>query len=435
MKLYRFFLTILICCSSFNYGQNEENKWLLEIGVNSIKPENSKKSNYRLPKLSLSRYIFNNFSIGLSFTENDVSVANEELYYYSVDGILKYNVMQESKVFGLNTNPYLYAGYGLSNFGNSDISLGSKNTSYGPTFGAGIDFQVSKNIALNTGVSYKTLNEKNAYSNLQHVVGIKFNFGKGDSDGDGVPDKKDSCPDHPGLIELNGCPDSDGDGVIDDMDLCPNIYGSISMKGCQDSDGDGISDINDPCPKKAGINGSACPDSDGDGLDDNIDNCPNEFGPSSNGGCKLSDMDNDGIPNTDDMCPNEAGLPLLRGCPTIPNLLSDFLDSYSEFFFDFDSYLLNQKQKENILDLSKILNVYNYIKIGIDGHASIEGESDYNLLLSNKRSSSIKDYLTQNGINESRIKINSYGEERPAYSNTPISERIKNRRAVISVEK
>ena len=94
-----------------------------------------------------------------------------------------------------------------------------------------------------------------------------------------------------------------------------------------------------------------------------------------------------------------------------------------------------KKQKQNILDLSKILNVYNYIKIGIDGHASIEGESDYNLLLSNKRSSSIKDYLTQNGINESRIKINSFGEERPAYSNTPISERIKNRRAVISVEK
>ena len=72
------------------------------------------------------------------------------------------------------------------------------------------------------------MDEKNAYSNLQHVVGIKFNFGKGDLDGDGVPDKKDHCPDLPGLIELNGCPDSDGDGISDAIEA-----------GFTDSDGDG----------------------------------------------------------------------------------------------------------------------------------------------------------------------------------------------------
>ena len=33
------------------------------------------------------------------------------------------------------------------------------------------------------------------------------------------------------------------------------------MSGCPDSDGDGLSDINDPCPQKAGLNGEACPDS------------------------------------------------------------------------------------------------------------------------------------------------------------------------------
>ena len=60
----------------------------------------------------------------------------------------------------------------------------------------------------------KSLDEKNAYSNLQHVVRIKFNFGKGDLDGDGVPDKKDHCPDLPGLIELNGI----NDGVPSPID-------------------------------------------------------------------------------------------------------------------------------------------------------------------------------------------------------------------------
>ena len=34
-----------------------------------------------------------------------------------------------------------------------------------------------------------------------------------DSDKDGVPDDRDSCPEDPGLKEFNGCPDSDSDGV------------------------------------------------------------------------------------------------------------------------------------------------------------------------------------------------------------------------------
>ena len=215
--------------------------------------EGSETTNYRLPSLSLSRYIFENFSVGLNYSENDIVVSNEELYYYSIDGIVKYNIPNDSKVLGVDADPYVYAGYGISNYGEGDVSLGSLNTSYGPSFGAGVNFQLSKNIALNTGVSYKSLDEKNAYSNLQHVVGIKFNFGKGDSDGDSVPDKKDHCPDLPGLIELNGCPDSDADGIKDEDDKCPNTAGSISMSGCPDSDGDGFSDPNDPCPKMAGI--------------------------------------------------------------------------------------------------------------------------------------------------------------------------------------
>ena len=433
MKNHIISLVILLCFSGSIYSQNEENPWLFGVGVNSINPDNFEKSGYKLPSLSLSRYIFNNFSIGVNISENDVKISNEDLYYYSIDGIIKYNIPVQSKILGIEAEPYLSAGYGLTNFGDGDINFASKNTSYGPSFGAGIDFQISKNIALNTGISYKSLDEKNAYSNLQHVVGVKFNFGKGDSDGDGVPDKKDQCPDHPGLIELNGCPDSDGDGISDTKDQCPNNFGSTSMNGCPDSDGDGISDINDPCPLKAGQNGEPCPDSDGDGLNDNVDNCPNEAGPTSNGGCKLADLDNDGVPNIDDNCPNEYGSKEFNGCPKLPVSLSNFLSNYSEFFFDFDSYELNESQKLNINSLGKILMKYEYVKINIDGHASSEGESEYNMLLSKKRSSSIKNSLIQDGVDDSRMELRAYGENMPNYANTPLSERKKNRRVIISI--
>ena len=433
MKSLKLSLALIMCFSGLVYSQNEESPWLLEFGINSVNAEESDKTGYRLPTLSLSRYIFNNFSLGLNYSENEINVSNEDLYYYSLDGIIKYNIPGQSKFLGMDTNPYLYAGYGLSNFGESDISFGSNKTSYGASFGAGIDFQISKNIALNTGVSYKSLDEKNAYSNLQHIVGIKFNFGKGDSDGDGVPDKKDNCPDFPGLSELNGCPDSDGDGISDEKDLCPSRPGLNSMGGCPDSDGDGVSDLTDPCPNKAGLNGAPCPDSDGDGLVDNIDNCPNIAGPKSNAGCKLSDLDNDGIPNINDNCPDEAGEIKLRGCPMLPVSLSNFLNSYSEFFFDFDSYKLNKAQESSIYNLSKILEKYDYIKINIDGHASSEGESDYNMHLSMNRSNTIKNNLIENGVQDSRLNTRAFGENKPNYPYTPLSERKKNRRVILSI--
>jgi hypothetical protein len=41
---------------------------------------------------------------------------------------------------------------------------------------------------------------------------------------------------------LNGCPDTDGDGIADKDDECPNEAGPVSLKGCPDTDGDGVAD-------------------------------------------------------------------------------------------------------------------------------------------------------------------------------------------------
>lgn len=55
-----------------------------------------------------------------------------------------------------------------------------------------------------------------------------------DKDGDGIIDKKDKCPDVPGIAKYNGCPipDTDGDGVNDELDKCPKIAGAIDNDGC-----------------------------------------------------------------------------------------------------------------------------------------------------------------------------------------------------------
>ena len=62
-----------------------------------------------------------------------------------------------------------------------------------------------------------------------------------------------SVLDVPGLAEFNGCPDTDGDGITDAKDDCPDVAGTAEFNGCADTDGDGIPDPKDECPTVAGL--------------------------------------------------------------------------------------------------------------------------------------------------------------------------------------
>ena len=53
-----------------------------------------------------------------------------------------------------------------------------------------------------------------------------------DSDGDGICDAVDKCPDKLGTASHRGCPDTDGDGIYDDLDRCPYEPGSRANNGC-----------------------------------------------------------------------------------------------------------------------------------------------------------------------------------------------------------
>ena len=71
-----------------------------------------------------------------------------------------------------------------------------------------------------------------ASTHFQHRLGVTIKFGGTDSDGDGIYDKQDACPNEAGLEQFNGCPDSDGDGIEDSKDSCPNSAGLAELNGC-----------------------------------------------------------------------------------------------------------------------------------------------------------------------------------------------------------
>ena len=150
-----------------------------------------------------------------------------------------------------------------------------------------------------------------------------------DSDGDGVLENRDNCPDTPtgAQVDGTGCPsDSDADGVPDGVDRCANTApgAAVNATGCtQDSDGDNIADGLDRCPDtEAGVlvDPNGCPkDSDGDSIPDGLDRCSETpRGATVDAlGCP-GDEDGDGVLDGLDRCPRTPTGATINptGCPT-----------------------------------------------------------------------------------------------------------------------
>ena len=70
------------------------------------------------------------------------------------------------------------------------------------------------------------------------------------------------------------------------------------------------------------------------------------------------------------------------------------------------------------------------LTITLEGHTDEQGSREYNLALGEKRATAVRDYLVINGIDPDRIKVISYGKEKPAVIGSNGMAYSKNRRAV-----
>ncbi|PSR15372.1 MAG: OmpA family protein [Bacteroidetes bacterium] len=232
-------------------------------------------------------------------------------------------------------NPYLLGGIGyvLENLDNGNVQI---------PLGLGFNYMMGKNSFLTLQGEYRS-SAAEARNNLQLGLGYLYQFGQVDTDGDGILDGNDECPEIFGTPKTNGCPDTDNDGIANKDDACPTAAGSVATNGCPDTDNDGVIDTEDACPEEAGLAAlqgcpdtdgdgvanaadlcptvagspemAGCPDTDGDGLHDGVDNCPTEAGLAANNGCPGSDRDEDGVLDEDDQCPDQAGTAATQGCP------------------------------------------------------------------------------------------------------------------------
>lgn len=263
-----------------------------------------------------------------------------------------------------------------------------------------------------------------------------------DSDGDGVIDKDDKCPNQFGYARYNGCPipDTDADGINDEQDKCPNEAGTAKYNGCPipDTDKDGINDEMDKCPTEAGTakyNGCPVPDTDGDGLNDEVDKCPTQAGPADRDGCPVTDKDNDGVNDDVDKCPDVPGVASNNGCPDVPaSVVKTISASAQNISFGSGTAKLTTSSHASLNRIVTIMNENPTLKLRIEGHTDNAGDDDANMTLSKNRAEAVEAYLVSKGISEDRIETEGFGETMPIADNKTAAGRTKNRRVEIKID-
>lgn len=100
----------------------------------------------------------------------------------------------------------------------------------------------------------------------------------------------------------------------------------------------------------------------------------------------------------------------------------------SNVLFGFDESELTSSSRSSLNKLVTVLKEYSDTNIEVQGHTDSRGSIEYNQNLSIDRASAVADYLRNNRIMSSRIKIVGYGESVPKYNNNTKSGRDQNRR-------
>lgn len=198
--------------------------------------------------------------------------------------------------------------------------------------------------------------------------------------------------------------DTDGDGVLDAKDKCPNTPKGLKVDedGCLiDSDRDGVYDYQDECPDTplgVAVDKKGCPfDTDEDGVLDYKDECPDTM----------------------------KGLSVdVKGCPVSMVL---------KLNFETDSYGILENSKEKVLEFAEFLKDNSAYNANIIGHTDSTGKEGYNMNLSQNRANSVKDMLVDNGIDESRLDTQGRGELDPLETNRTAEGRASNRRIEVKL--
>jgi len=351
------------------------------VGFGRNHVDRSPMQNYNFFNVRLGKYLSND-----NILRGELEMASPEVKITDIDDgttLLRalVNIEHYFPVPGYKLIPYAFIGGGFQTVG------GAYEDSLVADAGVGARYNFNKQFSFFLeGRALRAFhNNDNHYGILG---GLVYNFGGEkpapvavpkpvDSDGDGVIDSQDKCPNTPAGVKVDtqGCPlDTDGDGVADYLDKCPNTPAGVSVdaKGCPiDSDHDGVADYLDKCP-----------------------NTPAGFKVDKN------------------------------GCAISYNFMINF---------DTNSAKIKPEYMERIRKFAEFLKNHPNVKAEIQGYTDNQGSYQYNMVLSERRAKAVYEALIKLGVPKDQITWAGYGPNNPIASNDTPEGRAKNRRVVAKI--
>ena len=317
---------------------------------------------------------------------NDFTKRTGAEYANELEAALHVKALTDDHLF----NPFLTAGLGIGNYS-------AKWAGYAP-LGIGVQANLLSTSYVFFQAHYRlSFNQDNLRNNLFYSLGVAENLSRPKE----APIKEVPIP----IVEPK---DTDGDGVVDTEDACPDVAGLASLQGCPDGDGDGIADKDDKCPTEAGT--------------------------AKYNGCPIPDTDGDGVNDEEDKCPTVAGVRANNGCPEIKEeVIAKVQKAAGQIFFATGKDVLLKKSHAQLNEVVKLLEEDPTLKLDIAGHTDDVGAEDFNQVLSEKRANSVRNYMTGKGISEDRITATGYGEAQPIADNKTAAGRAKNRRVELEL--
>ena len=105
----------------------------------------------------------------------------------------------------------------------------------------------------------------------------------------------------------------------------------------------------------------------------------------------------------------------------------------SDVLFDTGQYSLRPAAREKLAKISGIVLAYPTLKLEVEGHTDSVGTDQLNMLLSENRANSVRDFLVNQGIVTSSITSRGFGKSQPVATNDTSAGRQQNRRVELVV--
>ena len=138
----------------------------------------------------------------------------------------------------------------------------------------------------------------------------------------------------------------------------------------------------------------------------------------------LPDTDGDGVVDPRDDCPNtlRAARVDARGCWTLNDLR--FAVNGAGIETGFTSSLRSDIE---------VLKANPDVRIRVDGHTDSDGSATYNKSLSERRATSVRDFLVSEGLDADRFEVKGFGEASPIVPNDSSANKRRNRRVELTI--